>query len=294
MLPIKEKEKAEGKAVAYRLYQLHLEPLAGNWDLDHLKAINAYLFQDLPKLGPEWAEEYKPGCFRSQVPENQFWRKNRLLKNSPEISPVVYSNMTPAEIQAASDFLQKSVDLPKMQAMDTEAFTAVISSIYITLDQLHPFPDGNSRTIREFTRSLAKKAGFEIHWEHFTKTKDDFDRLYLARDLSVNAIAIKQLPLSEIKFTLLDAAETFKSFKPLPEVMKEIVRPIPWTKEQANSVVCKLIRAGKDPNMIIAKLANNPRVPGESKLSRTIYLSKMMNTPVMRKYIRDQQRDHCR
>lgn len=261
MLPIKEKEKAEGKAVAYRLYQLHLEPLAGNWDLDHLKAINAYLFQDLPKLGPEWAEEYKPGCFRSQVPENQFWRKNRLLKNSPEISPVVYSNMTPAEIQAASDFLQKSVDLPKMQAMNTEAFTAVISSIYITLDQLHPFPDGNSRTIREFTRSLAKKAGFEIHWEHFTKTKDDFDRLYLARDLSVNAIAIKQLPLSEIKFTLLDAAETFKSFKPLPEVMKEIVRPIPWTKEQANSVVCKLIRAGKDPNMIIAKLANNPRVP---------------------------------
>lgn len=116
----------------------------------------------------------------------------------------------------------------------------------------------------------------------------------MARDLSVNAIAIKQLPLSEIKFTLLDAAETFKSFKPLPEVMKEIVRPIPWTKEQANSVVCKLIRAGKDPNMIIAKLTNNPRVPGESKLSRTIYLSKMMNTPVMRKYIRDQQRDHCR
>ena len=103
MLPIKEKEKAEGKAVAYRLYQLHLKPLTGNWDLDHLKAINAYLFQDLPKLGPEWAEEYKPGCFRPQIPENQFWRKNRLLKNSPEISPVVYSNMTPAEIQAADD-----------------------------------------------------------------------------------------------------------------------------------------------------------------------------------------------
>ncbi|WP_455654377.1 Fic family protein [Phascolarctobacterium sp.] len=294
MLSIKEREKAEGKAVAYRLYQLHLEPLTGNWDLDHLKAINAYLFQDLPKLGPEWAEEYKPGCFRPEVPSDQFWRKNRILKNSPEISTVVYSNMTPAELQVAGDFLRQAVDLPKLKSMTTEAFTAAISSIYITLDQLHPFPDGNSRTIREFTRSLAKEAGYEIHWERFTKTKDDYDRLYLARDLSVNAIAIKRLPSSWIKLTLMDAAKKFAAFKPLPEVMKEIVKPIQWTKEQTCAVVCKFIRAGKDPNMIIAKLANNPRVPGEGKLTRTIYLSKMMNTPVMRKYIRDQQRDHCR
>lgn len=294
MLSIKEKEKAESKAVSYRLYQLRQKSLTGNWDLNHLKAINAYLFQDMPKLGPEWAKEYKPGCFRPEVSSDQFWRKNRLLKNSPEISPVVYSNMTPTELQAAGDSLQQAIDLPKLKGMTTKAFTAAISNIYITLDQLHPFPDGNSRTIREFTRSLAKEAGFEINWEQFTKSKNDYDRLYLARDLSVNALAIKLLPLSEIKFTLMDAAETFKNFKPLPEVMKEIVRPVQWTKEQTQTVICKLLRAGKDPNIIIAKLSNNSRTPGESKLTRTIYLSKMMSTPVMRKYIRDQQHGYCR
>lgn len=71
------KEKAERDIVPYRQQQLEMEPIIGDWTLDHLKAINAYLFQDLPKLGTEWAEEYKPGSFRAEVPCNQFWRKNR-------------------------------------------------------------------------------------------------------------------------------------------------------------------------------------------------------------------------
>lgn len=288
------KEKAERDIVPYRQQQLEMEPIIGDWTLDHLKAINAYLFQDMPKLGPEWAEEYKPGSFRAEVPTNQFWRKNRQLKNSPQTSPVVYSNMTPADIQRVEEFLKQAVDLPKLQAMNTEAFTKAISNIYVTLDHLHPFPDGNSRTIRGFTRSLAEAAGFKLEWKHFIKTNDDYNRLYLARDLSVNAISIKQLQLSEIKFTLMDAAETFKNFKPLPEVMKEIVKPIPWTKEQTTEAVSKLISAGKNPAMIITLLADNHRVPGESKFTRTVYISKILSASAMRKYINEKQRNNHR
>lgn len=68
-------------------------------------------------------------------------------------------------------YLQNFVDLLKMQVMNTEVFIAVIRNIYITLEQLHPFPDGNSRTIREFTRSLAKEARFEIHWNTSQKLR---------------------------------------------------------------------------------------------------------------------------
>jgi fido (protein-threonine AMPylation protein) len=39
-----------------------------------------------------------------------------------------------------------------------------MAQLYVDLDRIHPFHEGNSRTLREFTRSLALAAGYDLSW----------------------------------------------------------------------------------------------------------------------------------
>jgi len=55
--------------IANRLGELHENPILGNFDLAHLKAIHSYIFQDLP--------EHKPGITRD---DRDGWVKTRLLE----------------------------------------------------------------------------------------------------------------------------------------------------------------------------------------------------------------------
>lgn len=64
-----------------------------------------------------------------------------------------------------------------------------MAEIYSKLDYLHPFRDGNSRTIREFTRKLALRAGFEMNWEKSNLNQEKRNELYIARDIAVNLIS---------------------------------------------------------------------------------------------------------
>jgi cell filamentation protein len=53
------------------------------------------------------------------------------------------------------------------------------------LDHAHGFYEGNSRTLREFTRELAEEAGFTFDWTKTGVTAKERNELYLARDLAV-------------------------------------------------------------------------------------------------------------
>ena len=46
-------ERREGALAANRIRELAENPLRGNFDVDHLRAVHAYIFQDLP---PTWRE----------------------------------------------------------------------------------------------------------------------------------------------------------------------------------------------------------------------------------------------
>jgi hypothetical protein len=57
--------------------------------------------------------------------------------------------------------------------------------LYGDLDFVHGFHEGNSRTLREFTRSLAEAAGYDLSWSSTNVTAAERNRLYIARDIAV-------------------------------------------------------------------------------------------------------------
>ena len=64
-----------------------------------------------------------------------------------------------------------------------------MASLYAELDYVHPFPDGNSRTLRTFTKQLANASGYELEWARFNHVAGRKSILYVARDKAVNALA---------------------------------------------------------------------------------------------------------
>ena len=100
-----------------------------------------------------------------------------------------------------------------------------IAELYVELDYIHPFPDGNSRTLRTFTAQLAQESGYHIDWASFNRSDESRDRLYIARDLAVNRIA---LPLAYHESTmraLSHAMFSLEGNKELPELLKDAIRP---------------------------------------------------------------------
>jgi hypothetical protein len=64
------RQRAEADLVANRLAALHEEPLTGDFDLAHLRAVHAWLFQDLP--------HHQPGVIRGDTADG--WIKRRSLE----------------------------------------------------------------------------------------------------------------------------------------------------------------------------------------------------------------------
>lgn len=169
---------------------------------------------------------------------------------------VVYSNMSAEDIQRTSNYLKDNIDITKLSLLKPAAFAKAIGEIYVQLDYLHPFPDGNSRTIREFTRNLSYDCGYNLDWSKFVLTNADYDRLYLGRDISVNRISVEKLPFSEIKFDLLDSLDKFNNYKPLPELLKDAVNSRQWSKEQLQKFVYDQLSTGKSLEWIEKYLSN--------------------------------------
>lgn len=138
-----------------RLFELKENPIKGYFDLTHLKKVNAYIFQDSPKVA---------GKFRSEIEEqsNELWHKNRNY-SAFGIITVCYSSMNKKSIQEAERVLYE-INIEQMKALNQCEFAKELSNIYKQLDYFHPFPDGNSRTLREFTRILSEEVGFKLDW----------------------------------------------------------------------------------------------------------------------------------
>ena len=62
---------------------------------------------------------------------------------------------------------------------------ALLARLYGDLDHAHGFHEGNSRTLREFTRELADAAGFQLDWTRVGMTAEARNALYVARDVAV-------------------------------------------------------------------------------------------------------------
>ncbi len=135
----KKLEKAEKMIVLAKLYDLRQNKLVGNFDKDHFINIHKYLFEDLyPFAGKFRTENIAKDSFSFAEWEFIDSELDRLLLKLKE-----------------ENFLN---DLNK------EDMAKKLAYYMSELNVLHPFREGNGRTIREFIRELAYKNGYILDY----------------------------------------------------------------------------------------------------------------------------------
>jgi cell filamentation protein len=216
-----EREYLEGKFTALRIWELHSNPVQGNFDAVHLKEINRCIFQDFPGLG---FSDITPGKFRPPVPSGLDWIKNRVLESIDASSLVAYSRMDSAA-QKQLDKILRQANPTQLGKLKTADFTKAMGKLYTEADYIHPFKEGNSRTLREFTRQLALESGYEIDWERFKRQAAGRDILYIARDLSVNELALPHIQDSGTRREVMYTMDIFGRNRNLPELLRDAIRP---------------------------------------------------------------------
>ena len=137
-LEIKDKallQKYEAKIVAAKLLVLRQKGIIGNFDVNHLKNIHKYLFEDIyPFAGKFRTENIAKGVFRFAEWEYIESELNNLLNK--------------LKVDNYLSDLSKDLLAEKLAYYLSE------------LNVLHPFREGNGRTIREFIRELALKNNY--------------------------------------------------------------------------------------------------------------------------------------
>lgn len=220
-LTAEQRDALEASHTFRRIVELRLDPVRGKFDAGHLKEINRRIFQDLPALG---FHDVTPGEYRPPVPAGKDWIKARDLETVGAISTVAYSPMDEAA-QKRLDVVLSKADPAKLGKLKTKEFTQELGQLYAQADYIHPFRDGNSRSLREFTRQLAEASGYTLDWERFGRSPHGRDVLYIARDRSVNELAMPHLQHDSTKRAVNLTTYQFEGNRDLPDLLRDAIRP---------------------------------------------------------------------
>jgi cell filamentation protein len=212
---VEQRLALEGFYTERRIVELELDPVRGDFDAAHLREINRRIFQDLPGAG---CADATPGHYRPPVSEGRDWMKQRHLATVNGVFYVAYSRMD-AMAQAAMDAALWAAHPDKLRGLDAVVFTARIAQLYARVDYAHPFSDGNSRTLRTYTRQLARTAVGVLDWERFSNSPADRDALYIARDISANRIAQPQIQQEQTMRRVAASLAALSGYKDLPALL---------------------------------------------------------------------------
>lgn len=126
----------ERKLVLLKLYELRQNTRIGNFDIYHFLSIHEFLFEDIyPFAGKIRSEDISKDNFR--------FAKWEYIEN--ELNELL-SKLSKENLK----------DIPK------EDFCKKLAFYMAELNVLHPFREGNGRTIREFIRQLAYVNGYNL------------------------------------------------------------------------------------------------------------------------------------
>ena len=131
-------QKYEAKITAAKLLSLRQKGIIGNFDIQHVKDIHFYLFEDIyPFAGKFRTENIGKGVFRFAEWQYIEPELNKLLKKLE-----------------AENYLSN---------LDKNNMAQRLAYYMSELNVLHPFREGNGRTIREFIRELALKNNYILN-----------------------------------------------------------------------------------------------------------------------------------
>ena len=172
-------DRAEADAVSVRSILLQRNPLKGNFDSEHLKALHSYLFRDVY----EWA-----GQFRTiPLAKADYARSARVTRFTPP--DLIEQELTKVFDELANEHF--------LQGMQRREFARKVAALLSEINRIHPFREGNGRAQRQFVRQLADSLGYKLHFEIVSK-----ERLIQASILSASGdVAMMERLLDEITDT---------------------------------------------------------------------------------------------
>jgi cell filamentation protein len=133
-------KNAEEEIVAARMVEVIENPVNGSYDFDMLKKIHRKLFSDIYEFAGEVrtvriAKDNSVFCYPEFIEEYQ------------------------------NNIFEKLKQQNYLTALSKETFIQRFSELSGELNALHPFREGNGRTIRIFLKHLAEKAGWYVAYE---------------------------------------------------------------------------------------------------------------------------------
>ena len=173
----KELDNREANAVGVRSVMLQLNPVAGNFDSRHLKAIHEYLFRDVY----DWA-----GTFRTiSLSKRDLFGGRVTHFSSPDAIE--------AELEAVFCDLAKHNFL---RSLPRRVFANQLAQLFSEINRIHPFREGNGRAQRQFIRQLAQ-GNYKPHFDVVSK-----ERLVMASIASAHGdMSMMQRMMDEITDT---------------------------------------------------------------------------------------------
>lgn len=157
----------EQRIVAGALAVLQAKPLKGPFDSARLRATHKGIFGQLYPFA---------GKYRESMP--------RMSKQRADGSIISYgpSQNVPGFVE---DILARLARESYLRDLTSEIFAVRGAYFYSELDAAHPFPEGNSRTIRRFMEDLALQAGHVLDWSLVSGDEERRQRFYRARDRAI-------------------------------------------------------------------------------------------------------------
>ena len=146
---------AEYQATAIRIQELDLAPIAGDFGLEHWRAVHKHIFQDVY----DWAGKERT-LNLSKVDPVETWWKSRF---APHDRIAELAGQMAGEIKAWN----------RLNGLSQADFTAGITKVYVMANHTHPFPEGNGRSTQTLLSQLARDTGYELRFSNIDKRSWD-------------------------------------------------------------------------------------------------------------------------
>ncbi len=133
----KERDKTERAITRFATSKLAKKPIKGNFDLKHLAEIHEHIFKNISSYA---------GSIRSYGMQKAGFS----FADKPTMDYILEK-----EIPALVEAVDKAKHNP-------EQFVKAMAKLHTSLDEAHPFREGNGRSTRVFLQQLAQEKGYNL------------------------------------------------------------------------------------------------------------------------------------
>ena len=135
---------AEEEITLIKQMELLKKPIKGNFSKAHLMNIHKFIFEDIYS-------------FAGKI------RRERISKADTMFYP---PNLIDRELDKV---FAKIKEKNMLKETDEEKIFDNLAYVMAELNIIHPFREGNGRSIREFIRLMAKRMGYDLNWGNIDK-----------------------------------------------------------------------------------------------------------------------------